>query len=46
MVWTKSETQLEDFMNMLNEKYPSIKFDYKLDWKKIEFLDPLVCIDQ
>ena len=46
MVWTKSETQLEDFMNMLNEKYPSIKFDYKFDWKQIEFLDPLVCIDQ
>ena len=46
MVWTKSETQLKDFMNELNEKYPSIKFDYKFDWKQIEFLDPLVRIDQ
>ena len=29
MVWTKSEKQLKDFMSELNQKHPSIKFDYK-----------------
>ena len=46
MVWTKSEKQLTDFMNELNQKHPSIKFDYKFDCKRIEFLDTLVYIDQ
>ena len=32
-------------MNELNQKHPSIKFDYKFDCKLIEFLDNLVCID-
>ena len=30
MVWTKSEKQLKDFMSELNQKHPSIKFDYRL----------------
>ena len=46
MVWTKSEKQLKDFMSELNQKHPSIKFDYKFDCKQIEFLDTLVYIDQ
>ena len=33
VVWTKSEKQLKDFMSELNQKYPSIKFNYKLDQK-------------
>ena len=46
MVWTKSEKQLKDFMSELNQKHPSIKFDYKFDCKQIEFLDTLVYIYQ
>ena len=46
MVWTKSEKQLKDFISELNQKHPSIKFDYKFDCKQIEFLDTLVYIDQ
>ena len=33
VVWTKSEKQLKDFMSELNQKYLSIKFNYKLDQK-------------
>ena len=33
-------------MSELNQKHPSIKFDYKFDCKQIEFLDTLVYIDQ
>ena len=46
MVWTKSEKQLKDFMSELNQKHPSINFDYKFDCKQIEFLGTLVYIDQ
>ena len=46
MVWTKSKKQLKDFMSELNQKNPSIKFDYKFDCKQIELLDTLVYIDQ
>ena len=46
MVWTKSKNQLKDFMSELNQKYPSIKFDFKFDCKQIEFLNTLVYIDQ
>ena len=46
MVWTKSEIHLKDFISELDQKYPSIKFDYKFDCKQIEFLDTLVYIDQ
>ena len=36
MIWTKSEKRLKDFINKLNQKYPSIKFDYKFDlWNTI-----------
>ena len=31
IVQTKSEKQLKDFMSELNQKNPSIKFDYKFD---------------
>ena len=45
MVWTKSEKQLKDFMNELNQKYSSIKTDLKFHYKQIEFLDTLVYVD-
>ena len=46
MVLTKSEKRLKDFMSEPNRKHPSIKFDCKVDYKQMEFLDTLVCIDQ
>ena len=46
MVWTKSEKQLKDFMSELNQKHTSVKFDYKFNFKQIEFLDTLVDVDQ
>ena len=46
IVWTKSEKQLKDFMSELNQKHPSVNFDYKFDCKQIEFLGTLVYIDQ
>ena len=46
MKWIKSEKKLKDFVNEPNQKNPSIKFSYKLDCKRIEFLDTLVYIDQ
>ena len=46
MVWIKSDKKLKDFISELNQKHPSIKFDYKSDWKQIEFLDTLINIDQ
>ena len=46
MVWTKSEKQLKDFISELNQKDSTIKFDYKFDFKQVEFLDTLICIDQ
>ena len=41
MVLTKSEKQLKDFMSELNQKHPSIKFDYRFACKQIEFLDTI-----
>ena len=46
MVLTKSEKQLRDFLNELNQKHPSLKFDYKFDCKRTEFLDTSVYTDQ
>ena len=46
MVWTKSEEQLKDLMNELNQKPLSIKFNYKLVCKRIQFLDTLVYVGQ
>ena len=38
--------QLKYFMNELNQKHPSVNFDYKFDCKWIEFLQSLVYINQ
>ena len=46
MVGTKSEKKLKDFMSELNQKRPSINFDYKFNCKQTEFLETLVYIDQ
>ena len=44
MVWIKSESELRHFMNEINQKHQSIKFDFKFSKESIEFLDTLVDI--
>ena len=46
MIWTGSEQELLDFMNDLNKKYYSIKFEFKYSETIIEFLDVLAYKDQ
>ena len=46
IIWTGSEQELLDFMNNLNKKHPSIKFEFKYSQTKIEFLNVLVYKDQ
>ena len=45
MIWTKSEKYLIEFLNELNTKHTSIKFEFKYSRQQIEFLDTLVYID-
>ena len=45
MVWIKSESELRQFMNKINQKHQSIKFDFEFSKESIEFLDTLVYID-
>ena len=45
MIWTKSEKDLIEFLNELNTKHTSIKFEFKYSRQQIEFLDTLVYID-
>ena len=40
----KSESELRHFMNKINQKHHSIKFDFKFSKESIEFLDTLVYI--
>ena len=44
MVWIKSESEIRQFMNEINQKQ-SIKFYFKFSKESIEFLGILVCID-
>ena len=46
MVWSKSEKQTKDLISELNQKHSPKMFDYKFDFKKIEFLNTLIYIDQ
>ena len=45
MVWIKFESKLKHFMNEINKKDLSIKFDFKFSKESIEFLDTLVYIN-
>ena len=45
MIWTKSEKDLIEFLNELNTKHTSIKFEFKYSRQQIEFLDTLVYTD-
>ena len=45
MIWTKSEKDLIIFLDELNTKHTSIKFEFKYSRQQIKFLDTLVYID-
>ena len=45
MIWTGTEDQFQAFVRILNQSHPSIKFDYKIAQRQIEFLDTVVFID-
>ena len=45
MIWTATEEELLKFINKINQKYKTIKFDFKYSKAKIEFLDVLVYKD-
>ena len=43
-MWKSSKTDLEKFVNEVNTKYPSIKFEYEISRARISFLDTEICI--
>ena len=43
-IWTGSKTDLEKFLNALNTKHPSIKFEYEISREIISFLDTEIYI--
>ena len=43
-IWTGSKIDLEKFLNKLNTKYPSIKFEYEILKERISFLDSEIFI--
>ena len=45
MTWTETEEVLLKFINELNQKHKTIKFDFKYSKTKIEFLNVLVYKD-
>ena len=40
LIWTGTKNEFDQFFKGLNEKHPSIKFDYKASKDCIVFLDP------
>ena len=45
MIWTNTEEELLKFINKLNQKHKTIKFDFKYSKTKVKFLDALVYKD-
>ena len=43
-IWTGSKTDLENFLNELNAKHPSIKLEYEILKERISFLDTEIYI--
>ena len=46
MIWNGTTEELILFMDELNKKHKTIKFDYKISTKQIQFLDTMVYRDQ
>ena len=45
LVWIRSENQLKLFINEVNQKYHSTKFDFRCSKDRNKFLDILVYVD-
>ena len=45
MVWIKSESELRQFLNEINQHINKRNFDFKFSKESIEYLDTLVYID-
>ena len=45
MIWTYTKEKFEQFIKELNPKHPSIKCDYKISAKEVDFLDATVYIE-
>ena len=45
LIWTGSIEQFEQFIQDLNKKHPTIKFDYQISKKEVTFLDTVTFID-
>ena len=43
-IWTGSKTDPENFLNELNTKHPSTKFEYEISKERISFLDTEIYI--
>ena len=46
MIWNGTKEELISFIDELNKKHKTIKFDYEISTKQIEFLDAMVYRDQ
>ena len=46
MIWNGTKKELDSFIETLNRKHNTIKFDVKTSTKEIEFLDTMVYIDE
>ena len=46
MIWNGTKEELISFIEELNKKHKTIKFDYKISANKIEFLDTMVYKDK
>ena len=46
IIWTGTRQQFIDFIRKLSQKHPSIKFEYHISNKAVDFLDTTVYIDE
>ena len=46
MLWKGSKEQLDNFINAINEKHPTIKFDFEISQQQVNFLDTTVYIEE
>ena len=46
MIWTASMDELQNFIQVLNSKYQTIRYEFNISTLKMEFLDVLLYKDQ
>ena len=42
LIWNGTETEFDNFLEKINEYYPSIKFEYEMSRAEINFLDTIM----